>query len=127
MTAADITGLIGALGFPIFLVVAMLFIFVKYIWPWFVADQKLRRETESKRHSDHLVSFDRSSIAAELLAKVFIEFSTKASEQHEQQTTLAATHQGVLLNVIQGNHTDVVRRLDKIDSKLPNGFGKQRG
>lgn len=126
MTAQDATGLIGALGFPIFLIVAMLWIFVRYLWPWFVADQKLRREVESARHSDYIKSVEHSSSSIDILAKTLIELTTYTKDQNDRHSEQAEAQHGVLINVIEKNHTEVVKRLDKIDGKIPNGFGAGR-
>jgi hypothetical protein len=123
VTAQDLTSIIGALGFPIFLVVAIMIIFVKYVWPWVIADQKFRRENEASRHASFIGSFDRMSMTIELLSKAFIEFSARTNEQHEQHAEIEKNNQSVLLTVITTNHTEVIHKLEKIDGKLPNGFG----
>jgi len=39
MTAQEITGIVGALGFPITLVAGILWFFASKVWPWYVARQ----------------------------------------------------------------------------------------
>jgi hypothetical protein len=39
VTPQEITGIVGALGFPIALVAGMLWFFASKVWPWYVARQ----------------------------------------------------------------------------------------
>lgn len=117
MTAQEVTGLIGALGFPIFLILAGMWIFVKYLWPWFTTDQAQRRLAESARHADYLTTYRQSSQAIELLTKVFIEFTTLVKAEHESQAGQSASNHAVLVNVIERNHIDLVERLRRIEGR----------
>ncbi len=123
LTEQSISSLVGALGFPIFLIVAGLFIFVRYLWPWFVADQKQRRETEQARHADYIGTYKQNAESQRLLTDTLIEFSTLVKAQHDQQSETTAANHGTVINVIEKNHTDLVKRLDNIDRKIPSGFG----
>ncbi len=123
MTGQEVTSMVGALGFPIFLVLAGLFIFVRYIWPWFVTDQTQRRKVEAERHADYIKTYERNTQTLELLTRTFVEFSAIVKQQHEVQGDLAAANHNTLVTVIERNHGDLVERLKRIDGKIPNGFG----
>ena len=49
MTAQEITGIVGALGFPITLVAGILWFFASKVWPWYVARQAANDAATAQR------------------------------------------------------------------------------
>lgn len=124
MTGQELTGLIGALGFPIVLVLGLLWFVKRDVWPWFVADQKQRREVESLRHADYIKTYERSAISQEAFSKAFMEFSTTVKGQHDAQSDQASGNHSEVVGILRN---EVITRLDKIDRNTgAGGLMKQR-
>lgn len=124
MTGQELTGLIGALGFPIVLVLGSLWFVKRDLWPWFVADQKQRREVESNRHADYIKTYERSATSQEAFSKAFIEFSTIVKGQHDAQSDQASGNHNEVVGILRN---EVITRLDKIDRNTgAGGLMKQR-
>lgn len=115
----DISAIIGTYGLAVALVlIGALFVIFK-VWPWFVEDQKRRRETEAARHKDYIDTYKQSTASTDLLTKVLIEFSTLVKSQHDQQKETAEDNHKEVVGILRG---EVITRLDRIERSTSGGI-----
>ncbi len=59
MTSTELTSVVSALGFPIVLVVLMLWFFGKSVWPWYVKRQAEQDAAQAALYDRFLLALDR--------------------------------------------------------------------
>lgn len=96
MTGADVSTLIGAIGFPITLVLGLLWFGKRDFWPWFVKYMADRSACGDKRHQDYIATIARSTEAVEALVSLItridqrLDDHTSRLEKIEAAATAAA-------------------------------------
>ncbi len=80
MTTQDVVTLVGALGFPIVLVLGALWFIRRDVWPWFVAYVAARASAQDKRHDTYIESIDRSTIAIETLVTLLTRIDQRLED-----------------------------------------------
>ena len=91
MTAQELTGLIGALGFPIALVISGLWFLKKDFWPWWVAYMAERASAQDRRHKEYTATIERSSEALEALVELMVRIERQMDTHTRKLEIIEAT------------------------------------
>ena len=84
MTATDVTGLISAVGFPIVLVLFLMWFAIRTAWPWWVTRIERIDERSIQRHSDFIAAINRVGVSNENTNKMLMIIDEKMDSHHAQ-------------------------------------------
>lgn len=84
MTANELTGLIGALGFPIVLLLGLLWFIKRDVWPWWTKRLEALDKQQANRHADFINAINRNGIANETMGKMLVVIDEKLDDHHDQ-------------------------------------------
>ena len=82
MTAQEITGIVGALGFPIALVGGMLWFFASKVWPWYTKRTEDNDAARAKREESYAAQVAQTGNVYERVIAVLDRMATKLDSQH---------------------------------------------
>ena len=82
MTAQEITGIVGALGFPIVLVGGMLWFFASKVWPWYTKRTEDNDAARAKREESYAAQVAQTGNVYERVIAVLDRMATKLDSQH---------------------------------------------
>ena len=82
MTPQEITGIVGALGFPIMLVGGMLWFFAAKIWPWYTTRTEVNDAARAKREESYAIQVAQTGNVYERVIAVLDRMATKLDSQH---------------------------------------------
>lgn len=91
MTANELTGLIGALGFPIVLVIFGMWFLKKDVWPWWVKYMGERAVAQDLRHTNYMATIERSSEALEALVELIVRIEQQMDAHTRKLEIIEAT------------------------------------
>jgi len=103
MSAPEATTLVGGLGFPIFLVVAMLLFVDRRLWPSVIVYLEKRAEESRKRHDSWIDTVNRFNSNNEAMARMMLVLDAKID---------ASTQTG------QANHAVTLQKIERIEATL---------
>lgn len=82
LATQDVIGLVGALGFPVVLVLGTLWFVKRDVWPWFMKYTAERTAAQDVRHKEYIASIDRSNEAVSAL----VELITRIDQRLDDHT-----------------------------------------
>jgi len=91
VTPQELTGLIGALGFPIVLVISGLWFVKKDFFPWWVKYMSERATAQDARHKDYTETIQRSSEALEALVELMVRIENQMQTHTNKLEIIEAT------------------------------------
>jgi len=117
MTGQEWSTLIGALGFPVFFVLALMWFGRRDVWPQVVAWYETTRAESARRHAEFIDAVKRNQASEEITGKMLLLIDQKLSEHRAEADAKHDEVVGIL-------RSEIVPRLERID-KNTNGFGKK--
>ena len=82
MTTQEGVSLVGSLGFPIVLVLGLLWFVKRDLWPWYMQYMQERAVAQDERHKEYQAAVMRSNAAVEALVTLI----TKIDQRLEDHT-----------------------------------------
>jgi hypothetical protein len=76
----DVVTLVGALGFPIVLVLGLLWFVKRDFWPWYVKYVAERTAAQDARHKDYIKTIERSNEAIDALVGLITRIDTRLED-----------------------------------------------
>lgn len=98
MTGQELTGLIGALGFPIVLVLAFLWFVKRDVWPQIVKWVELNRAASEVRHREFIEAVRKNGASEEVTGKMLIIIDQKLDDHRTDARQIGHKVDQVLLS-----------------------------
>lgn len=90
MTAAELTTFVGALGFPIVLVLALMWFVKRDVWPWYMKYMAERAAAQDARHAEYIGSMTRGNEAMEALIGLITKIDSRLEEHTRRLAIIEA-------------------------------------
>lgn len=90
MTGPEVVTLVGSLGFPIALVLGLLWFAKRDFWPWYVKYMAERAKAQDARHKDYISTIERSTAAVETLVTLLTRIDERQADHTRRLTVIEA-------------------------------------
>lgn len=99
MTAQDVTGLVGALGFPIVLLLGLLWFVKRDVWPWVMKRIEVLDAVQAQRHQDFISAINRNGVANESMSKMLVVIDAEIRSNHAETGRELATIKAAVMGM----------------------------
>jgi len=86
----DVVTLVGALGFPIVLVLGLLWFVKRDVWPWYVRYMAERAVAQDERHKEYVQTINRSNEAIDALVGLITRIDERLGDHTNRLKVIEA-------------------------------------